>query len=189
MRGRTVAMSASCALAIAGLAGAATPRIGMLTIRSLESNKPPVQAMFNPTELAINKKVAWIKAQDSTPDEPAAQFAGIAPAELEVTLTLRDPIDVRKVVARLDELAEVDEQTRRPPLVEVVWEGGLPPFKGVIESIGTKYTMFLPSGSPVRAVAHVKFRQAHRADGSRPCKADQECPQGQACVDLTCQAP
>ena len=40
-----------------------------------------------------------------------------------------------------------------PPRVTVIWDGGLPAFEGVVESIGTKYTMFAPDGSAVRATA------------------------------------
>ena len=57
----------------------------------------------------------------------------------------------------------------------------------VIESIGTKYTMFTNDGSPARATVNLRMREADRASGARPCKADQECPDGQSCISLTCQ--
>jgi hypothetical protein len=47
--------------------------------------------------------------------------------------------------------------------VMVVWSGGLPEFMGVIESVSTKYTMFLPSGTPVRATASVRVKEADKA--------------------------
>lgn len=40
--------------------------------------------------------------------------------------------------------------------------GGLPAFEGVIESIGTKYTMFLSNGTPVRATVSLKVKEASR---------------------------
>ena len=49
------------------------------------------------------------------------------------------------------------------PRVKVVWAGGLPPFEGVIESVGTKYTMFSDKGFPVRATCNVKIKEASRA--------------------------
>jgi hypothetical protein len=52
----------------------------------------------------------------------------------------------------------------------VVWGAGGPPtdvlgggpFRGVIESLQTKYTMFLPNGTPVRATCNVKIKEAAR---------------------------
>jgi hypothetical protein len=36
----------------------------------------------------------------------------------------------------------------------------LPVFKGVVEQLTTKYTMFLPDGTPVRATVSLRMRQA-----------------------------
>jgi hypothetical protein len=45
--------------------------------------------------------------------------------------------------------------------VVVKWPGGkLPEFQGVIESVSTNYTMFLPDGTPVRATCRVAIREA-----------------------------
>jgi hypothetical protein len=53
------------------------------------------------------------------------------------------------------------EDKKRPPKVAVKWAGGkLPEFQGVIESVSTKYTMFLPDGTPVRASCLVTVREA-----------------------------
>jgi len=43
----------------------------------------------------------------------------------------------------------------------VKW-GTLPDFEGVLESVSTKYTMFLPNGTPVRATCSCKFKEASR---------------------------
>jgi hypothetical protein len=58
---------------------------------------------------------------------------------------------------------ESSDDTQRPTRVMIAWSGGLPSFMGVIESVGMKYTMFLPSGTPVRATARLKFKEADRA--------------------------
>jgi hypothetical protein len=55
--------------------------------------------------------------------------------------------------------ADGPEDKKRPPKVGVKW-GKLPEFQGVIESVSTKYTMFLPDGTPVRATCHVTVREA-----------------------------
>ena len=41
------------------------------------------------------------------------------------------------------------------------WDGQ-PTFKGVVESLAVKYTLFLPDGTPTRATVSLKMRQANR---------------------------
>ena len=69
-----------------------------------------------------------------------------------------------------------DEDKKRPHHVIVTWGYGnkgttstdakadtnILPFKGVIESIQTKYTMFTDGGVPVRATCQVKFKEANK---------------------------
>ena len=66
----------------------------------------------------------------------------------------------------------IDPSLKRPPMVSVTFEppnGGLA-FRGVVSSVSTKYTMFLPDGTPVRATASVKLKQASSASvGKNPC--------------------
>jgi len=58
-------------------------------------------------------------------------------------------------------LMTVEPSSEQARSVLIIW-GGLPAFEGVIESVGTKYTMFLPNGTPVRATCTVKFKEASR---------------------------
>ena len=51
--------------------------------------------------------------------------------------------------------AELDKKNKRPE-----HEQALRPLRCVIESLTVKYTMFTPSGTPVRAIANVKLREA-----------------------------
>ena len=61
------------------------------------------------------------------------------------------------------------EDKKRPPKVGVRWGvGKLPEFQGVIESVATKYTMFLPDGTPVRATCRVTIREASHLSVSKP---------------------
>src|SRR5690606_20354701 len=50
----------------------------------------------------------------------------------------------------------------RPPKVKVEWAGDIfsGGFEGVVESVKVRYTMFLPTGVPCRAVATVGLKQA-----------------------------
>jgi len=39
----------------------------------------------------------------------------------------------------------------------------LPDFEGVIESLSTRYVMFMPNGTPVKATCHVIVRECNQA--------------------------
>jgi hypothetical protein len=59
------------------------------------------------------------------------------------------------------ETSQHTEKDRRPTLVQVQWgKPDMPIFRGVIASLSTKLTMFLPSGMPVRATCTVKLMEA-----------------------------
>lgn len=142
-----------------------------LTIIGLDKGGP-VQAQYNPKEVGIDKSVPWQKAPTSTGDQPELTFTSAEGRSMSFELffdTYEKGTDVHAShVSKLLELAMVmepngSEEKKRPTRVQVIWGNGLPAFEGVIESIGTKYTMFLPSGVPVRATCSVKIKEASRA--------------------------
>lgn len=61
-----------------------------------------------------------------------------------------------------------------PPRVTVPWETGAPPFRGVVESLGTKYTLFMPDGAPVRATATPDLEKQRSAPPSPEEEPDEE---------------
>jgi hypothetical protein len=63
-------------------------------------------------------------------------------------------------------MAEVDTMMKRPPMVSVTW-GKQQQFKGVIENVSVKYTLFLEDGTPVRASVNLKVREAAKASFSK----------------------
>jgi len=141
-----------------------------LTIIGLD-NGVTVRAQYNPKELGVDKSVPWQKAPTSSGDQPELTFTSAEGRSMSLELffdTYEQGTDVHGAhVAALLQLAMVmdpngSEDKKRPTRVKVIW-GGLPAFEGVIESIGTKYTMFLPSGTPVRATCSVKIKEASRA--------------------------
>ena len=68
----------------------------------------------------------------------------------------------------MDSSASAPENKRRPTRVKVTAGAGAIAFEGVIESIETHYTMFLPDGTPVRATCAVKLKEASRATFVKP---------------------
>src|SRR5690606_14556302 len=53
-----------------------------------------------------------------------------------------------------------NEDKKRPPTCLVTWGKGFPKFVGVIEQLSVKYTMFFADGTPCRATASVRLKQA-----------------------------
>lgn len=80
---------------------------------------------------------------------------------------------LRDAVAK-GQLVVVEPSSEPGRNVFIIW-GTLPEFAGVIESVSTKYTMFLPNGTPVRATCTLRFKEADRASfkkGSREPESD-----------------
>ncbi|MBE7453242.1 MAG: hypothetical protein HS111_31555 [Kofleriaceae bacterium] len=141
-----------------------------LTITTLEGPAIAVTAMYNPKDLDVQKAAPWTKAPSSKGDQPDLEFTAADGRSMSFELwfdTYESGGDVHAMyVANLVRMAMVmdpdgDEEKKRPPKVQVLW-GTLPPFRGVIESVGTKYTMFLPTGIPVRATCTVKIKEADK---------------------------
>ena len=138
-----------------------------------------VEAMYNPKEVQVDKAVAWSKKEGNTApsDQPLLEFSGGQGRTMSLELLFdgyeQDKDVHTSYVAKLLDMASIIKadgtaEQKRPPMVGIVWGGGkddtskLPAFKGVIESLSTKYTMFSSDGKPVRATCTVKFKEADK---------------------------
>jgi|JI6StandDraft_1071083.scaffolds.fasta_scaffold41197_3 hypothetical protein len=130
-----------------------------------------VTAQFNPKEVGVDKSVPWQKSPTSSGDQPEMQFTSAEGRSMSFELFFDEyetggNVHAMYVEGLLAFARVMDpkgaEDKRRPTRVRVKW-GGLPDFEGVIESVATKYTMFLPDGTPCRCTCSVKFKEASRA--------------------------
>lgn len=117
-----------------------------------------IDVLFNPNEYVIetNNTFAWKKVLGFT--NPIAQFVSGEASILTMDLffdTYEQKTDVREHTAKITALMAVDADLHVPPVCRFVWS--TMDFKGVIERINERYTMFLDSGTPVRAVLQVRF--------------------------------
>lgn len=131
-----------------------------------------IEAQYNPKEIQIDKTIEWKASPNKKHDKPELEFTAAKARTLSMELmfdTYEEGIDVQGYVRRLLLLSSVmkpdgNEMEKRPTLVQVRWGNpDMPIFEGVIESVSTKLTMFLPSGTPVRATCTVKMMEAQRA--------------------------
>jgi hypothetical protein len=134
---------------------------------------PPIDVCFNPKEYSIDKALSW-EASKAHEDAPVPEFKSPTAMTLTVTLqfdTYEERVSVRdKYVRRLERLTfmtngpakgEKDVKKHAPPRIMFCW--GKMTFRGVINSLGQKYTMFLSDGTPVRAEVALKMQQVDTA--------------------------
>ena len=149
-------------------------------IASIDQPSWRVEAQFNPKELSMDKQVPWQKHEQSRGDAPKMEFTGAQPSKLSVELFFdgyEEKLNVYQAfVSRLEYLTTVrdmGDDDLRPHRCMFVWgheTKGFPRFDGVIESMSTKYTMFLHDGTPCRATVTLKLTRA--ADAHRKAESN-----------------
>lgn len=173
MTKRTVAaLAALLAILVTGAALAQKNASVMIKLLRLEGKSQVF--LLEASEISTESSASWQRSSDSSADDPALEFTAAEPKTLSFELMFdtfesKESVDDR-YVKPLEALTAIDPDLQRPPMVQVVWGNKLPPFKGVVESIGTKYTMFLPDGTPCRATVQLKMKAASKASMKQePC--------------------
>ncbi|MBP3961288.1 LysM peptidoglycan-binding domain-containing protein [Paenibacillus lignilyticus] len=118
-----------------------------------------LEVLFNPSEYSLESanNFAWQTIPGL--QTPIAQFISGEATTLSMDLffdTYEKATDVRLLTAKVSRLLDVDKDLHAPPSCRFVW--GSLDFKGVVERVSQKFTMFLDSGLPVRATLNVTFR-------------------------------
>jgi nucleoid-associated protein YgaU len=144
-------------------------------IYNLDKHKMVVKCLFNPKEYSFSKQNTWKQGQTKASNVPQLEFGGGQPATLQLQLLfdtyaeaqdLNSVKDVRKEYTdAVWDLMMVDQSLKdkrnkkgRPPRVRFQW-GHAWWFEAVITSIKQTFTLFAPSGTPVRATLDVTFQQ------------------------------
>lgn len=129
------------------------------------------EVMFNPEEYSINQDNNYASMGIPGLSGPLLQFVHGNARTLEMELffdtyeenrrgsAVVNPAesDVRDQVRKFVGLLEIEPSTHAPPVVEFRW--GSLHFRGVLTRASQKFTMFLPSGVPVRAKVQVSFQE------------------------------
>ena len=124
------------------------------------SKEEQVEVMFNPSEYSLDSSNRFSYKKIPGLSLPLAQFISGESATLTMDLffdTYEKKKDVREYTKKITGLLDVDKDLHLPPLCKFVW--GSLTFKGVVERVSSRYTMFLESGVPVRATLNVTFRE------------------------------
>ena len=133
-------------------------------------NGPPIECLFNPSELTITKATQWNPTKGKGKNTPRLRFQQGASGTMTLALTLDttekgDP--VTKHTEALLNLTKVDSSLKganssnnsaRPPWCEFQW-GDFHSFKAVVENLQIKFTYFASTGTPLRAQVQLTLKQ------------------------------
>lgn len=125
----------------------------------VESTNESIEVLFNPSEYSIEKENKYAFHTMPGLSAPVPQFISGDASMLSMELffdTYEASSDVRNHTKLIYALLDVDSDTHSPPIFKFIW--GSVVFRGVMEKISQRFTMFLDSGIPVRAILTVKMR-------------------------------
>jgi nucleoid-associated protein YgaU len=121
---------------------------------------------FNPKEWSITHTAEW-KSETTKKSSPPPEFKGPKPASANVEVFLdetdREKGDISKTVDKLKKLVVPEPGTvssNKPSAPHVLFEwGSAITFRGYVESVAVKYTMFRGDGTPVRGTVTVAMKE------------------------------
>lgn len=132
-----------------------------------------IPVLFNPAEYDISRSVNYAKLDIPGTDSPIMQFISGGETSLNLTLhfdTQNDYIrktsdDVRTYIQPILSALWIDGKLHAPPEAAFSWGGCF--FKGIITDAKQSFTMFLPSGIPVRARLELTFKSNENTESVR----------------------
>ncbi|MDD4802454.1 MAG: peptidoglycan-binding protein [Syntrophomonas sp.] len=125
----------------------------------VESTNESIEVLFNPNEYSINRENKYAYHIMPGLSAPVAQFVSGDASVLAMELffdTYESHSDVREYTKKIYSLLDVESDTHTPPVCRFIW--GAVIFRGCMEKITQRFTMFLDSGIPVRAILNVQMR-------------------------------
>ncbi len=144
-----------------------------IIIYGVKNSTTIVPVLFNPEEYNVSRSVNYAKLDVPGTDSPIMQFISGGETSLTMTLhfdTQNDYIrktsdDVRVYMQPIMNALWIDGKLHAPPQAAFSWGGCF--FKGIITDARQSFTMFLPSGVPVRARLEVTFKSIEDALNAR----------------------
>lgn len=151
------------------LAAATNERLVKAQLRSEDNPNQPIEFMFNPTDLQFNRSVE-IKEQEGVKTQkglPKVNFAFVQAWTLKLSNLLFDTYEQRTdVIEEIQPILDTVDFTKfsgnqtikRPPVYYFTW-GEHDYLRCMVNSISYKLTMFLPDGTPVRALVNLDLKE------------------------------
>ncbi|MGO9227916.1 MAG: LysM peptidoglycan-binding domain-containing protein [Bryobacteraceae bacterium] len=139
-----------------------------------------IEALFNPERYTVTKGVQFAEIGIPGLDSPVLQFVRGQNEKIQMELFfdttdqgMIDPVtDVRTLSGQVYQLLKVDGDTHAPPRVLLSWgdDNQLTSYGSsvapwlVLESVSEEFSLFAPSGIPLRAKLNCTFREAWTID-------------------------
>lgn len=120
----------------------------------------PISVYFNPSEYSIEKGNQFQSTSIPGLSTPITQFVSGNAQTLTMELffdSYEERIDVREYTDKITSLLDINEKMHAPSLCEFIW--GSLNFKAILERVTQRFTMFLDTGTPVRAKLNVTFKE------------------------------
>jgi len=126
---------------------------------------------YNPSEMSTSKTATWNRpTTNAANDATQPQFAGVQPqsVSLEIFFDAYEDLfgDVSDDVKTLFEwtrptASSANKRQHNPPILTFEWGSNkvLADFRGYLESVSAKYTMFRADGTPIRATASITLKE------------------------------
>lgn len=136
---------------------------------------------YNPKELSLDKNVQFAELAVPGLDAPLYQFVRGQAETLTIELFFDttengmgdDAVSVTTQTDEIYKLAKVESESHAPPIVEFVWNEHFAgdtltgsngnqlrnSFKGVVESVRQRFTLFSPKGVPLRATVNLVLKE------------------------------
>lgn len=125
-----------------------------------EDGVPPIEFMFNPTELTFEGVVETAEspgARTQNRGQPKVSFSHTKAYKITINKILFDTYEegtdvVSKYIEPFRKAVEFVSGKERPPIYRFSWGSRIYLRRCFIEKLNYKLTMFLPNGMPVRAI-------------------------------------
>lgn len=130
-----------------------------------------IPVMFNPEQYTLSRDINYASAIVPGLSGPVLQFVSGNKQTLEMELFLdsyeehrvgtrvvnRAHDDVRVLTRQITDLMNINGATHAPPVLLFTWASLS--FTCVLAHVSQRFTMFLPDGTPVRALLQVSFHE------------------------------
>jgi len=126
----------------------------------IPEGKVPIPVLFNPTQYNLDKTNQIAEIGIPGLGAPILQYVRGNTRTLTMELfcdTYEQQLDVRIFTSQVYGLLEIDRSTHVPPICLFTWGTFL--FRGVLERVSGRFTLFLADGRPVRATLSVTFKE------------------------------
>lgn len=147
--------------------------MGKMDKAKLESEDgKSLEFQFNPAEYSVKKSATWHTPERSMSTTAGAKpnFVGSNPQTISLQIFFDDWESQKPTVVKDAEMLlgwctptrdSISKKTPQPPVLKFSWGSNpqLRDHKFYLESVGIKYTMFKPDGTPVRATADISLKE------------------------------